>query len=42
MKNETRIAMLQNRVSVLEQRQKDNYNIIKAIKREIKGLEGRV
>lgn len=38
MTKETRIAMLENRIMLLEARQKDNKNIVKAIKRTIKLL----
>lgn len=40
MKNETRVEMLKNRIAILEARKKDNTNVIKAIKREIRTLGG--
>lgn len=38
MSNETKIAMLEIRTRLLEARGKDNGNIVKALKREIKML----
>lgn len=40
MSNETKIAALENRIKLLEARNKDNGNIVKALKREIKALRG--
>ena len=38
MSKETKISMLENRIKLLEARNKDNENIVKALKREIKML----
>lgn len=38
MSKETKIGMLENRIKLLEARNKDNENIVKALKREIKML----
>lgn len=38
MSNETKISMLENRIKLLEARNKNNENIVKALKREIKML----
>jgi len=38
MTNENKIAMLENRIKLLEARNKDNGNIVKALKREVRAL----
>lgn len=38
MSNETKIALLENRIKTLEARNKNNGNIIKALRREVKAL----
>lgn len=40
MTNQTKAALLRNRIAILEARGKDNANIVKALKREIRNLEG--
>lgn len=40
MSNETKINMLENRIRLLEARNKSNENIVKALKREIRVLRG--
>lgn len=39
MNKDTKIEMLNNRIALLEARKKDNANIIKALKREVRKLE---
>ena len=38
MSKENKIAMLEIRIKILEARNKDNGNIVKALKREVKAL----
>lgn len=38
MSNETKIALLENRIKTLEARNKNNGNIVKALRREVKAL----
>ncbi len=38
MSKENKIAMLEIRIKILEARNKDNGNIVKALKREIRAL----
>ena len=38
MPNETKIALLENRIKTLEARSKNNGNIVKALRREVKAL----
>lgn len=38
MTKETKIALLEVRIKLLEARAKDNGNIVKALKREVKAL----
>lgn len=40
MTNETKAKMLRNRINVLRARTKDNSNVIKALERELRNLEG--
>ncbi len=37
--NETRIALIENRIANLSARQKDNQNIVKALHRKLRNLK---
>lgn len=38
--NEAKAKMLRNRIATLEARTKDNTNVVRALKRELRNLEG--
>lgn len=42
MTNELKATILENRVSLLKARSKDNSNIVRALEREIRGLRKNV